>query len=143
MNFASILKVLFTFAQFSNAKYIARGPKSLPPMPICTTVVNFSPAAFVISPLCTLFARSAIFCCCCSAYQELQKVSHNRLTQLSTGHMVKHHTLFSGIDHLTIVESLKFLRKLCLFRQLGERTILLRWKRNSSATWILTMPLLY
>ena len=29
-----------------------------------TTVVNFSPAAFVISPACTLLAKSAIFCCC-------------------------------------------------------------------------------
>ena len=29
-----------------------------------TTVVNFSPAPFVISPACTLFANSAIFFCC-------------------------------------------------------------------------------
>lgn len=64
MNFASILNVLFFFAQFSSAKYIARGPRSLPPIPIWTTVVNFSPAAFVISPACTLFAKSAILCCC-------------------------------------------------------------------------------
>ena len=34
MNFASILKVPFFFAQFSSARYIARGPKSLPPIPI-------------------------------------------------------------------------------------------------------------
>ena len=34
MNFASILNVLFAFAQFSNARYIARGPKSEPPIPI-------------------------------------------------------------------------------------------------------------
>ena len=34
MNFASILKELFAFAQFSRARYIALGPKSLPPMPI-------------------------------------------------------------------------------------------------------------
>ena len=34
MNFASILKVLFAFAQFSRARYIARGPRSEPPIPI-------------------------------------------------------------------------------------------------------------
>lgn len=34
MNFASILNVLFFFAQFSSARYIARGPRSLPPIPI-------------------------------------------------------------------------------------------------------------
>ena len=63
MNLASILNVLFFLAQFSSAMYIARGPKSLPPIPICTTVVNFSPAALVISPLCTLLANSAIRSC--------------------------------------------------------------------------------
>ena len=30
----NVLKVLFTFAQFSRARYMARGPKSLPPIPI-------------------------------------------------------------------------------------------------------------
>jgi len=64
MNFASILKVLLAFAQFSNAIYKARGPRSLPPIPICTTVVNFSPASFTISPACTLLAKSAAFFCC-------------------------------------------------------------------------------
>ena len=34
MNFASILNVLFFLAQFSSARYIARGPRSLPPIPI-------------------------------------------------------------------------------------------------------------
>ena len=64
MNLASILNVSFFLAQFSSARYIARGPRSLPPIPICTTVVNFSPASFVISPACTLFAKSAILACC-------------------------------------------------------------------------------
>ena len=64
MNLASILNVSFFLAQFSSARYIARGPRSLPPIPICTTVVNFSPAPFVISPACTLFAKSAILACC-------------------------------------------------------------------------------
>ena len=34
MNFASILKVPLVFAQFSSARYMARGPRSEPPMPI-------------------------------------------------------------------------------------------------------------
>jgi glucose-6-phosphate isomerase len=46
------------------AKKNGCGPRSLPPIPICTTVVNFSPAAFVISPACTLFANSAMRFCC-------------------------------------------------------------------------------
>ena len=63
-NSAFILSVPLTLAQFSSARYIARGPRSLPPMPICTTVVNFSPAALVISPACTLRASSAMRACC-------------------------------------------------------------------------------
>ena len=34
MNLASILNALFFLAQFSSAMYIARGPRSLPPIPI-------------------------------------------------------------------------------------------------------------
>ena len=34
IKFADILNVLFAFAQFSRARYIARGPRSEPPIPI-------------------------------------------------------------------------------------------------------------
>ena len=63
MKRASSFRVLFCLAHCSRARYMARGPRSLPPMPICTTVVNFSPAALAISPLCTFLANSAAFCC--------------------------------------------------------------------------------
>ena len=63
MKRASILRVPLARAQFSRARYMARGPRSLPPMPICTTVVNFSPAALVISPAWTLLANAAAFFC--------------------------------------------------------------------------------
>ena len=58
---ASILNVPFFFAQFSSAMYIARGPRSLPPMPICTAQVNVSPLSFTIFPLCTSSANLRIF----------------------------------------------------------------------------------
>ena len=57
---AFILRQLFVRAHCSKAKYIARGPKSEPPIPICTTAVKGSPAALQISPLCTLWAKSAM-----------------------------------------------------------------------------------
>ena len=46
---ASSRNAPFSLAQFSSARYMARGPRSLPPIPICTTVVNFSPSALAIS----------------------------------------------------------------------------------------------
>ncbi len=51
IKWASILNVLFAFAQFSSARYIARGPKSEPPIPIWQTVVYFSPFSFKIFPV--------------------------------------------------------------------------------------------
>ena len=63
MNLASSLNLPFAFAQFSSARYMARGPRSLPPIPIWTTVVNFSPLAFAILPSCTFSANSAILFC--------------------------------------------------------------------------------
>ena len=64
MKRASIFRAPSARAQFSSARYTARGPKSLPPMPICTTVVKASPDALVISPACTLPANSSIRLCC-------------------------------------------------------------------------------
>ena len=64
MKRASSLRAPFCFAHCSRARYMARGPRSLPPMPICTTVVNFSPLALAIAPLWTLSAKSAAFFCC-------------------------------------------------------------------------------
>ena len=56
--------LLFALAQFSRARYIARGPKSEPPIPIWQTVVYFSPFSFTSFPECTEDAKSAIFFCC-------------------------------------------------------------------------------
>ena len=60
INFAFIFILLFFTAHSSSARYIARGPRSEPPIPICTTVVNFSPFAFATEPECTLSAKEAI-----------------------------------------------------------------------------------
>ena len=44
----------------------------------------------------------------------------NSFAQLSSCHMMKHHALLTGIDHFTIVKSLKLLSQLCLLCQLRE-----------------------
>ena len=50
IKYASAFFVPCAFAHSSNARYNARGPKSEPPMPICTTVVKVSPFSLVIFP---------------------------------------------------------------------------------------------
>ena len=44
-------------------------------------------------------------------------VGHNCVPQLPAGHMVKHHALFAGVDHLTVVKGFEFFCKLHLLRQ--------------------------
>ena len=48
-------------------------------------------------------------------------VYHNILTELSTGQLVKYETLLTSVDHITVVEILILLCKLCFRRQLHER----------------------
>ena len=43
------------------------------------------------------------------------------LTELSAGQLVKHETLLTGVDHITVVEILILLCKLCFRSQLHER----------------------
>ena len=47
-------------------------------------------------------------------------VCHNILTELSTGQLVKYETLLTGVDHITVIEILILLCKLCFRRQLHE-----------------------
>ena len=44
-------------------------------------------------------------------------ISHNSVTQLSAGQLMKNETVLTGIDHCTIIQLFKFLRKLCFLSQ--------------------------
>ena len=48
-------------------------------------------------------------------------VCHNILAELSTGQLVKYETLLTSVDHITVIEILILLCKLCFRRQLHER----------------------
>ena len=106
----------FSFAQFSSAKYIARGPRSLPPIPIWTTVVNFSPAAFVISPSVYLIGKiSNSLLLLHIEFTLIHTICHNSFSKLSTGQLMKNQTVLSGVNDCTVVKLLKFFGKLCFF----------------------------
>ena len=48
----------------------------------------------------------------------IHTVCRHSITELSACHVMKHQTLLTSVDHLTIVKCLKLLRKLCFLSQL-------------------------